>query len=315
VRLTLKGLLGRKSAEAAEPAAFAGLPIRKVAIGGADEWLAVHVNGQLGQGRVPILCIPGYNRNMSDFADLVRLLRRELGGDPPIVLVDLRGRGRSPRRRRGEDYTTTNDARDLSQLCRALAIETAIVVGEGHGGQVAMALALERPTLLAGTVLIDAGPVIAPESLVRLRGNMQAIAGLRGAGGLTVMLRRMIRADYPAIEGEEIDRLVGRTHVISAAGAAEPLYDPALITRLADLTYDDVLAPQWDFFELLRHLPIMFIRSELTDQLPLAVLEEMVTRRPDAMGMAIDQQRSPPLLNRAEDVALIAEFVRRATGV
>ena len=172
-----------------------------------------------------------------------------------------------------------------------------------------MALCLERPTLLAGAVLIDAGPVIAAESLIRLRSNNEAIAGLRGVGGLTVMLRRMMRADYPAADEEELDRLIARTYTIASTGRAEPLFDPALVTRLAHLSYDDVLSPQWPFFDLLRGAPLMLVRSELTDQLSPAVLDEMMTRRPDALGLVIDQQGSPPLLDRTEHVRPIADFI------
>ena len=305
-------LPGRRTAgPPPEPAPFAGLSVRLVTIGGADERLAVHLAGRLTPGRTPVLCIPGYNRNMSDFATLLPLLRRELATDWPIVLVDLRGRGRSPRRTRPEDYSTTADARDLSALVRALGIETVIVLGQGHGGQVAMALALERPTLIAGAILVDAGPVTAPESLIRLRGNMQSIAGFRGTAGLTAMLRRMLKADYPEVEDAQLDRLSARTHAITAAGRANPLFDPALIRRLVGFTHDDVLTPQWSFFDRLRNVPIMFIRSELTDQLPIPVLNEMVARRPDADGLAIDRQGSPPLLDRGSEVRAIAEFICR----
>jgi pimeloyl-ACP methyl ester carboxylesterase len=307
----LEADMAKPATDPAEIPAFKDLPVRMVTLDRRTEQLAVHVAGRLSSDRTPLLCIPGYNRNMADFAEFVPLLQRLMRADWPVVLVDLRGRGRSPRRRRADDYTTVNDARDLSRLCRALGIEKAAVLGQGHGGQVAMALALERPTLIAGAILVDAGPVTAPQSLIRLRSNMGAIAGLKGPGGLTVMLRRMLGANYPGIDAEALDRLASRTHVIAGTGKALPLFDPALIGRLKDFTHDDVLVPQWQFFDLLAEVPVMFLRTELTDQLPLPVLDEMLQRRPDAMGLAITRQGSPALLDRSDEVSVIAEFMRR----
>src|SRR6185312_1890504 len=104
--------------------AFAPLPIRLITLERAGEEIAVHVAGRLGSGLPVVLCLPGYIRNMSDFTEFVPLLQRLLKTDWPVVLVDLRGRGRSSRRRRADDYSTLNDARDLSTVVRALGIET-----------------------------------------------------------------------------------------------------------------------------------------------------------------------------------------------
>ena len=80
---------------------FAALPVRMITVGRPDERLAVHVAGRLGAGRAPLLCIPGYTRNMSDFTAFVPLVQRQLGTDWPVLLVDLRGRGRADDRRCG----------------------------------------------------------------------------------------------------------------------------------------------------------------------------------------------------------------------
>ena len=44
---------------------------------------------------MPIVCIAGYNRNMADWSDLLRLAGQTLTDATPFVLVDLKGRGRS----------------------------------------------------------------------------------------------------------------------------------------------------------------------------------------------------------------------------
>ena len=63
-------------------------------------------------------------------------------------------------------------------------IDSAIFIGQGYGGQVLMALGAQQPTLIAGAVLIDAGPMTDPRGLVRLRNNLRALEGTRSEAGL-----------------------------------------------------------------------------------------------------------------------------------
>lgn len=290
---------------------FAALPVRFVTVAGANERLAVHVAGRLGEGRTPLLCLPGYTRNMTDFTEFAGLIRQRLGPDWPVVLVDLRGRGRSSDRARAGDYSSLADAADIAELARALAIDAAIVIGQGHGGQVAMALAALRPTLLAGSVLIDAGPATAARSLIRLRSNIQAIGASRGVAGVTLMLRRMLAADYPDLPPEELDRLAQRGQRIDEGGRAQLLFDKALIDRLAEFEQDDVLLPQWQLFDVIAARPLLVVTSELTDQLPRELLAEMAERAPDAFRLALPGRGSPALLDRDAELAGIATFIRR----
>src|SRR5690606_13678002 len=123
--------------------AFTALPARHITVGDARERVAVHVAGGPLYGRVPVVCVPGYQRNMSDFADFAGLFRRVMGDDWPVVLLDLKGRGRSSDRLDKSRYITTVDAQDIAQVCAALCIDSAVFVGQGYGGQVLMALGAE----------------------------------------------------------------------------------------------------------------------------------------------------------------------------
>jgi len=293
---------------------FTALPVRFVTVAGANERLAVHIAGRLGVGRTPLLCLPGYTRNMTDFTEFAGLIRQRLGPDWPVVLVDLRGRGRSGDRARTGDYSSMADAADVAELARALAIDRAIVIGQGHGGQVAMGLAALRPTLLAGSVLIDAGPATAARSLIRLRSNIQAIGASRGVAGITLMLRRMLAADYPDLPPEDLDRLAQRGQWIDREGRARLLFDKALIDRLGEFEQDDVLLPQWQLFDLLAARPMLVVTSELTDQLPRELLAEMAERAPDAFRLAIPGHGSPALLDGDAEIAGIATFIREVAA-
>jgi pimeloyl-ACP methyl ester carboxylesterase len=296
-------------------APLAGLPVRSVTVGSAGEQVAVHVGGQLGPDRIPVVCVAGYNRNMADYRDFLRVGGQLLPDTAPIVLLDLKGRGRSSDRPRAEDYSSLRDAADLVDICRALAIERAVFVGQGYGGQVLMALAAERPALIAATVLIDAAPVSDPRGLVRLRTTLNELTGVRGEASLRPMLRRMTAADYPEAPEAMIDLLATRTHFVDKRGRLQPLFDPALIRLLEPFSLDDVLTAQWPLFDALATAPLLMMRTQMTQQLRRDTFEEMMRRRRDAEAFVIESQGSPALLDTLDDVQPIADFVREATGL
>ena len=99
---------------------FQSLAVREIAVGPAAERMAVHVTGRPGIGRPSVVCVPGYQRNMTDFAEFVGLFQRTMGDDWRVVLVDLKGRGRSADRIDKSRYVSTVDAGDLEQICAAL---------------------------------------------------------------------------------------------------------------------------------------------------------------------------------------------------
>ncbi len=291
-----------------------GLPVQMITVGPARERMAVHVRGALGPGRTAIVCVAGYNRNMADWADFVRVAGQRLTEATPFILVDLKGRGRSTDRLRTASYSSLLDAADLVEVTRALAVERAVFVGQGYGGQVLMALAARRPSLIAGTVLIDGGPVSDSRGLVRLRVTLNELVGVRGEASLRPMLRRMAAADYPGMPEAVLDAVSLRSHYVDKRGRLQPLFDPALIKLLEPFDLDDVLVAQWPLFDALTCAPLLMMRTQLTQQLRRETFEEMMKRRRDAEAFVIENQGSPALLDTAEDVEPITDFIRRIGG-
>ena len=305
--------MARKRTVPADHPAFAGMPVTMVTLG-AGLSAAVHVAGTLSSRRLPVVCIAGYQRNMSDFADFAAYFRRAGGGEWPVVLIDLPGRGRADDRAKPTDYSSIADARDVASVMAALGIGRAIMLGQGHGGQVAMALAASHPLLIAGTVLLDSGPVTDSRGLVRLRNNVAHIAALRGVKPVTSGFRRILGGDYPGLPDARLDALIGRTHHIDNRGSARALYDSRLIEALASINFDDVLMAQWPLFDALGCAPLMLLRTQLTDQLRRETYDEMARRRPDAMALTIAGQGSPALFDQREEIEAVAEFVIRTSN-
>jgi hypothetical protein len=137
---------------------------------------------------------------------------------------------------------------------------------------------------------------------------------VRGEASLKPMLRRMASADYPGVAENVLDNVAMRSHFVDKRGRLQPMFDPALIKLLEPFDLDDVLVAQWPLFDALACAPLMMMRTQLTQQLRRETFEQMMKRRRDAEGYIIENQGSPALLDKAEDVVPITVFIRRVTG-
>lgn len=293
---------------------FVALPVRHISGHNAAHQLAVHVSGRFTVNQPPLICVAGFHRNMTDFTDFVRHYRAMASLDWPIVLVDLPGRGRSSFHGSPDAYSATLDAHDLSIIARALGISSAVFIGQGHGGQVIMALAAQHPALIAGAVLINAGPTTNPQGLVRLRSNLQHIASVHGEAQVKQVIRQILAADYSGLPDETLDMLGARTHFVDDRGRVHGLFDPALVKFLDRFGHDDEFVPQWHLFDALAPMPLMLIRSQLSDRLSVETFDEMITRRPTAVVDRFIGEGSPALLSNEGEVSSIADFVMEMGG-
>src|SRR5690606_33629109 len=108
-----------------------------------------------------------------------------------------------------------------------------------------------------------------------------------------------------------LDTLAARTHYLDRRGRVRPLFDQHLIRKLEAFEHDDILVPQWPLFHALDQMPLMLMRTQLTDQLRRETFDEMMRRRRDVEGYIIEGQASPALLSTHDDVEPIAEFLRQ----
>lgn len=307
----MKPLFSRRRKVPEAHAAFAGLPVSLITLGDAQTRAAVHMRGDFGRGRMPLVCLAGYHRNMSDFSAFADYFQRLGGGSWPLLLIDLPGRGRSDDRPARVGYSTMLDARDVADILAALGIGRAVLLGQGHGGQVAMALAAAHPLLIGGTILIDAGPVTDSRGIVRLRNNLAHLNGLRGEKAVTAGFRRMLAGDYPGHAEAELDALAQRSHWFDKRSRPHPLFDMRLIEQIKDISFDDILVPQWPLYNALTCAPLMLLRTQLTDQVRRETFDEMVRRRTDAEAMTISGQGSPALFDQQAEIEAVADFVFR----
>jgi len=146
----------------------------------------------------PVVALHGVTASYMNFVGVADQLR----GRRPLLALDLRGRGDSDKPEPSAEetgsaapYGMSQHARDVAAAMRAFELGPSIVVGHSMGAFVAVALAVEHPEMVAGTVLVDGGLPLDP------------LPGIEPADLLDVVLAPQmarLRATY-ASEGEYFD--------------------------------------------------------------------------------------------------------------
>jgi len=175
----------------------------------------------------PVLMIHGHTLDHRVFDDVVAALD---GRGLRIIRPDLRGHGRSDVPPSG--YHWSHHSADMAAVLEAAGVPRATVLGFSLGGGVALELALERPELVGGLVLVDAvlpDRPFEPEFMANLKEVARTIRsqGLRAAmegpwassplfapslakpgvrEKLEAILRDFPGADYLARERDRVDR-------------------------------------------------------------------------------------------------------------
>jgi pimeloyl-ACP methyl ester carboxylesterase len=255
-------------------------------------------------GRLPVMCLPGLTRNSRDFEALALWLQR---GGRRVLTPDLRGRGRSQYDPNWSNYHPGTYLGDLERLQAAASAERVIVIGTSLGGILAMLIAAIRPAAIAGAVLNDVGPEIAPEGLQRIAQYVgrhapvgsweEAIAQAQSTYGLALPdlshadWQALARRSYIEVDGVprlDMDPMIGEAVRAAPAGAAPDL---------------------WPVYAALAPLPVLALRGALSDVLSEATFERMAREKPDLRRLSVARRGHPPLLDEPECLAAIEDFL------
>ena len=250
----------------------------------------------------PVLCLGGFTRNARDFDALAR----RFCGERRVLCPDLRGRGRSDSDPNWRNYKPETYLNDIAHLLAVADVHRVVVVGTSLGGVLAMALGAVMPSALAGVVLNDIGPEIAP-------------------GGFDPILA-YIRVDRPQPDWQSAARAI-RTHLPDLV-----FQDDAMFEAMARNTYRegedgrlhfdwdvDIVRPVladggavpdlWPYFRGLRSVPLLAFRGEASDLLSEACFERMGRERPDARLVTVPRTGHAPTLTEPECVEALDAFL------
>jgi len=111
-----------------------------------------------------VLCLHGLTRNSRDFIELVQHLQNNYR----VLTPDIRGRGFSAYDPQWHNYHPATYVQDVWTLLDHLKINHIAVIGTSLGALMAMLMSAQKPELITGIVLNDAGPEIDPRGLARI---------------------------------------------------------------------------------------------------------------------------------------------------
>ena len=248
-----------------------------------------------GQG-LPVLCLAGLTRNMSDFdyvaphLDGVRLIR-----------MDYRGRGASDYTG-AATYTVPQEGKDALALLDHLGIEKAAVLGTSRGGLIAMLLAAVAHDRLLGLSLNDVGPVLDADGLDRIKDYVGRNPSARTYEAVAERMAELNPGFADVPEGRwlaDAQKFYDQTD-----SGLQIRYDPAL--REAFLAAFEGEAPDlWPLWTATEGLPVALIRGANSDLLSHEIYAEMRRRRPDGIYAEVPGRAHVPWLDEAESLAVI----------
>ena len=278
----------------------------------APDGLRLHVRAygpRIAPGR-PLVCLPGLSRTSADFQTLALALSGA-GKQPRRVLaLDYRGRGRSEHARHSKHYSFPIELADVLAVVTALAALPAVFIGTSRGGILTMLLGGVRPTAIAGAILNDIGPVIEPKGLMRIKGYVGKLPAPQTFADGAEILRRLFSAQFPLLNDAD---WLAASHKSweERSGQLVPTYDTRLAKTLEGIDLERPLPPLWAQFDGFARVPLMVIRGANSDILSPATIEAMRARRRDLEVVEVADQGHAPLLNGADTIKRIAQFIRR----
>jgi len=255
--------------------------------------------------KLPVLCLPGLTRNSRDFTHVAERIRR----DRRVLCADLRGRGRSQHDPAWQNYHPGTYLADIGLLLDDAGVTRCVLLGTSLGGILSMLLAATNPSLVAGVILNDVGPEVAPAGLARIAAYVgrhappaswdEAVATVRatyeiGMPGLShdewVVHTKRSYSDVGGVPQLDMDPMIGEA-VRSAPAAAAP-----------DL---------WPLFAALRPVPTLALRGATSDILAVTTFDRMLLEKPDLARVEVPQRGHTPMLDEPASVAAIDEFLAR----
>jgi len=260
-----------------------------------------------GEG-LPLLCLPGLTRNGADFDELAAALAARFPGRCRLIRLTLRGRGASDRDPNPLNYNVGIEARDVVELLDHLALPKVTIIGTSRGGLIAMLLAATVHDRLAGVLLNDVGPELAPEGLANILTYLGVPPKARTHAEVTGPLRTRMTG-FPGLSDAKLESLARRWFDQGPDGLLLN-YDPRIRDNI-EATAGQAAPDMWPLFDALAGLPVAVVRGANSDLLTAETVARMQARRPDLIVAEVPDRGHVPFLDEPEAQAALAALLAR----
>ena len=260
-----------------------------------------------GEG-LPVLCLPGLTRNGADFDELAAALK----GRYRLIRLTLRGRGASDRDPDPTNYNVGIEARDVVEFLDHLGLKRVMIVGTSRGGLIAMVLAATAKDRLAGVLLNDVGPELAPEGLANILSYLGIEPKAKSYEEAVEALKKRMGARFPGLTDAKWTSLARRWFDEGPEGLV--LNYDARIRDNIEATAGQAAPDMWPLFDALDGVPLAVVRGMNSDLLTAETVEKMRKRRRDLIVGEVPDRGHVPFLDEPEALAALASLVARVGG-
>lgn len=261
-----------------------------------------------GDGRPPIVCLPGLTRNARDYAALAEALSPEWR----VIAASFRGRGESGYAKDAMTYVPLTYVQDVEALLAELGVGRFVAVGTSLGGIVAMLLAGPARGRMMGAVINDVGPEIEAAGLTRIRsyvGRASSFPTWLHAARAVAEAHRDVHPDWDLAEWLAMAK---RLYRLTSAGRIVLDYD----LRIAEpfrVRGAEAGPDMWGALDALREVPTLLVRGEQSDILSAATAARMAAALPTAELVTVPGIGHAPTLTEPPVLAAIGRLLARVT--
>jgi pimeloyl-ACP methyl ester carboxylesterase len=254
---------------------------------------------------LPLLCLTGLTRNGADFDELAVAL----GGRHRLIRLTLRGRGQSDRDPQPANYNVGVEARDVVEFLDHLGLERVVIIGTSRGGLIAMVLAVSAKPRLAGVLLNDIGPELAPEGLANIMSYLGVVPRAKSYEEVVAALKARMGARFPRLPDAKWMSLARRWFDQGLDGLTLN-YDPRIRDNI-EATAGQAAADMWPLFDALAGVPLAVVRGANSDLLAAETVARMRERRPDLIVAEVPDRGHVPFLDEPEALAALDALLER----
>lgn len=219
---------------------------------------------QSDSAATPVVLIHGLFGSLDNLA----VLARGLKADRPLVQMDLRNHGLSPR---AEEMTYAAMAQDLLETLDDAGIDRFTVIGHSMGGKAAMVLTALAPDRIEKMVVIDMAPVAYPTR--HHDAIFTALKAVTEAGLAS-------RSEAAALMREHINEEGVIQFLLKSFHQGEWRFNVPVLWQCYDQIIGWETLPAWQG-------PVLFIRGEASPYLDDAYRETLLAQFPNARAHVI----------------------------
>jgi pimeloyl-ACP methyl ester carboxylesterase len=259
-------------------------------------------------GGLPVLCLHGLTRNSWDFEVIAPRLAA-LGRR--VLVMDVRGRGRSDRDPEPMRYGVPTYVGDVVAALNHLGIEKAVFLGTSMGGLITMVFAAMSPGRVAAAILNDVGPELNPIAVARIGAYVGKTNPVDAWDEARAVTRANNEAAFPGRDDAFWDGFARRCWH-EEDGKIALSYDPLIAIPFAQPQGPAPADLKPVFQAAFGAIPTLLIRGALSDLILPEHVAAMRGLKPDLAFVEVANVGHAPMLDEPEAMEAIVSFLATA---